>query len=308
MTVLPSAESFDASALTEAKRARDLQISVCIPAKDEASTIAPIIETIARDLMEATPLVDEIVVLDDGSTDATVFTAQSAGARVVAVDNVLPEAGRGSGKGNALWASMYAANGDLLCWVDGDLVDFPATFVTGLLGPLLEDPSVGYVKGCYRRPYKGIPGEGGRVTELLARPVISMLFPHLANIVQPLGGEYAGRRDVLEVIPFVQGWGVELGLLLDIAATFGVGAIAQVDLGTRAHRNRPLSELGPQAAAILAVALRRAGLGSPDRELHELIRFDEDLDAVHVPIEVRERPPICTIPGYQAKFGREASA
>lgn len=300
---ISKAADFDPRALAELKRRSRQSVSVCIPARNEAETIGPIVTTIVADLVDGLGLVDEVLVLDDGSTDGTAFAASAAGARVVAVSSVLPELGPGRGKGNALWASLFAADGDLLCWVDGDLVGFTSSFVTGLLGPLLHDPAIGYVKGCYRRAYQGVAGEGGRVTELLARPVISALFPYLSHVVQPLGGEYAGRREQLEAVPFVEGWGVELGLLIDIAERFGVKTIGQVDLGARRHRNRPLSELGPQAAAILAIALRRAGLGAPDRGVHELVQFDADLEAVPVPIEVRERPPMCTVAAYLAKFG-----
>ena len=149
---------------------------------------------------------------------------------------------------------------------------------------------------------------GGRVTELVARPLISSLFPHLARFVQPLSGEYAGRREILEAVPFVEGWGVEFGLLVDVVEKFGLGATAQVDLGVREHRNRPLEDLGPQATAIVVTALRRAGLAGARTDHAELLRFTEDYEPEAVNVETRERPPVCTVPEYRRKHGRELSA
>ncbi len=163
------------------------------------------------------------------------------------------------------------------------------------------------MKGYYRRPLHGEATGGGRVTELMARPVISALFPHLAAFVQPLAGEYAGRRTLLETVPFVEGWGVEIGLLIDLVANFGIDAIAQVDLDVREHRNRPLEELGPQAMAILVTGLRRAGV-PVDKRLAELVRYDDDQQPERIAVEIRERPPMLTVPAYRAPFGRELSA
>jgi glucosyl-3-phosphoglycerate synthase len=165
------------------------------------------------------------------------------------------------------------------------------------------------VKGFYRRPLHDSPTGGGRVTELMARPVLSYLFPPLTRFVQPLAGEYAARRSILETVPFVEGWGVEIGLLLDVVHRFGIQSVSQVDLGVRAHRNRPLGQLGPQALAILATALSRAGLDACDPPFAaELVRYDEDLALERIPVVVRERPPIVTVPAYRAKLGREATA
>jgi glucosyl-3-phosphoglycerate synthase len=298
---------FEPTDLARAKAEQGASISVCIPARNEESTVGAIVSVIHSELVDRIGLVDEVVVLDDDSTDGTARAAAAAGARVEPVATILPEAGPGSGKGNVLWKSLAVSGGDIVCWVDADLREFGAHFISGLVGPLLTDPAIAFVKGCYDRPLHGAPTGGGRVTELVARPLVSHLFPELARIVQPLGGEYAGRRSVLESVPFVEGWGVELALLVDISRAFGVSSIAQVDLGVREHRNRSLAELAPQAMAILVTALRRAGLEHADTTTEELVRFD-GRTTERVAIELRERPPIVELPAYRAKLGRERSA
>jgi glucosyl-3-phosphoglycerate synthase len=214
---------------------------------------------------------------------------------VVSVGHVLPELGPGEGKGEALYKSVAAAEGDLIVWCDSDIVGFGPHFVVGLLGPLLTRPDVQFVKGFYERPVADAPHGGGRVTELMARPVIAALHPHLSSIVQPLAGEYAGRRSLLERLPFVQGYGVDIGLLVDTADLEGTDVIAQVDLGHRRHRNRPLDELGPQALAVLHTALVRAGW--PGEHAVTLVRPD------HGPVAVAggERPPLVEVPGYRRR-------
>src|SRR6202142_1824676 len=234
--------------------AGDLQVSVCLPARNEEPTIGAIVSEAVR-----LEMVSEVVVLDDGSTDDTAAVARAAGARVVAESSVLPETGPGSGKGNAMWKSLYACTGDIICWVDADLRNFRGEYIERLCAPLLAQPETMFVKAYFTRSFEGAPTRGGRVTELVARPLLSLLFPKLADIVQPLGGEYAARREALEVLPFVEGWGVELGLLVDVVERFGRDAVAQVDLDAREHRNRPLDELGPQALAVMTTAMRRAG-------------------------------------------------
>ncbi|GIU88959.1 MAG: glucosyl-3-phosphoglycerate synthase [Acidimicrobiia bacterium] len=284
--------------LAAAKRAAATTVSVCLPARDEERTIESIVREVAR-----SGLADEIVVVDDGSTDRTAARAAAAGARVVAEAEILPEAGPGTGKGNVLWKSLHACRGDVICWLDADLRNFRAEYVGRLLEPLLRRPDLVFVKAFYERSFEGAPTGGGRVTELVARPLISLLFPKLAGVVQPLGGEYAGRREALEVLPFVQGWGVELALLVDVVERFGHDAVAQVDLGVREHRNRPLGELAPQALAIIVTALRRAGALEADHSLVELLRPTiEDGEEVALEatlVEVRERPPIVTVPAYR---------
>ncbi len=257
---------FTAAQLAVAKQAQGLSVTVALPAKDEATTIGPIIEHIRVELVEEHHLVDELLVIDDNSVDDTAAIARAAGAQVLASSEILPEYGKGSGKGEALWKSLYASSGDLICWCDADIRNYDNRFVLGPLGPLLTNQGVGFAKGFYRRPLRDDGEGGGRTTELMARPLIAALFPHLSGLVQPLSGEFAGRRSLLEQVSFSQGYAVDLALLIDLTAKFGNDILAQVNLGSRIHRNRPLRDLGPQSASILGMALRRAGVESvPDR-------------------------------------------
>jgi glucosyl-3-phosphoglycerate synthase len=297
----------DPEDLLERKRALGTTISLCLPARDEEGTVGHIVGSARRRLVEQVPLLDEIVVMDDGSTDSTGDFAEEEGATVHRVAEVLPNVAAGAGKGNALWRSLAVTSGDVVVWIDADVHNFRPHFVTRLVEPLLASTDVGLVKAYYRRPLHGQPTGGGRVTELMARPVLCALFPHLAGIVQPLSGEYAGRREILEELPFVEGWGVEIGLLIDVAARHGVDAIAQCDLGTREHRNRPLEQLSAQAMAVLVTSLRRAGI-SDDRLGTTLVRFDDEHRRLEVDAHVRELPPMASIPAYRAAFGRELTA
>jgi glucosyl-3-phosphoglycerate synthase len=244
--------------LVTAKEGR--RISVCIPARNEATTVGAVVTTIVGELTEAAgiPLVDEVIVTDDSSSDATAEVAARAGARVV-------EAGAPHGKGQAMRRALDASHGDLVVFVDADVSNFASHFVTGLLGPLLTDDSVTLVKGAYERPLHGNPDGGGRVTELAAKPIIDLLFPSLAVVEQPLAGETAAPRPVLEKCGLADGYAVELALLIDVASRFGIDTVAQVDLGTRVHRNRPLAELRPQATDVLRAALDRAAVVPPDQ-------------------------------------------
>ena len=282
---------FDAAEL--AGRRGDTTVSVCLPARNEADTIGAIVTTIDTELRSAVALVDEIIVVDDHSTDDTAAIAAAAGAKVVAADEVLPDYGVGHGKGEALWKSLYASTGDLVVWCDADVRSFSADFVTGMVGVLLTEPDVAFVKGFYDRPLQGGDG-GGRVTELVARPVLSLLFPELNDIVQPLAGEYGGRRSLLEQLAFVEGYGVDLALMIDIVRTHGPHTIAQVDLGQRLHRNRTLDELGPQALAVLHTALQRADPGLVGSTA-QLVRPGKPT----LELELAQRPPMVTVPDYR---------
>jgi glucosyl-3-phosphoglycerate synthase len=244
-------------ALCEAKG--DQTVSVCIPAHNEAATVGRVVQRLRRYLVDGLRLVDEVLVVDDHSTDDTGLVAAQAGAEVITAADVLPEIAGGGGKGEALWRSLHVSKGDIVLWCDADITDFGTRFIVGLLGPVLTEPGISFVKGFYERPRSGVVG-GGRTTELMARPVIATLFPHLSSIVQPLSGEFGGRRTLLEQLPFVRGYGVDIALLIDVADAVGVDSMAQVDLGTRIHRNRDLDDLGPQSLVVLQAALDRAGV------------------------------------------------
>ena len=277
---------FDVRGLIAAKD--DHIVSVCLPARDEAATVGAIVECVYDELIDGCGLVDEIIVVDDHSTDATAAVAAAAGARVIAAADVLPEHGDGHGKGAAMWKSLAEAEGDVIVWCDADVIGFEPHFVTGLLGPLLTQPGISFVKGYYERPAFGSGDRGGRVTELVARPMLALLFSHLTTVMQPLAGEYAGHRELLERLPFIEGYGVDIALLIDIADRFGTEVIAQADLGTRIHRNRPLDELSPQATAVIQTMLSRAGVSVPLATLYR-----PALEPIE--IEVVERPPLASI-------------
>lgn len=279
-------------------------ISVVLPARDEESTVGDIITTIRRDLIERTPLVDEILVVDSNSTDATAERAREAGARVVAQNDVLPHLPPFTGKGEALWKGLAASKGDIVVYIDSDLRSFGAHYVTGLVGPLLVDAGIHFVKATYERPYVAADGSvqqggGGRVTELVARPLLNMFWPELAGFAQPLGGEYAARRDVLERLPFVTEYGVEFGLLVDLLQLVGLDAMAQVDLGHRTHTHQPMAALGRMAGQIMQTAwsrLERQGrVLASEPPAHTLLQFGLENDVAVVDVAVAERPPLASL-------------
>lgn len=302
-----TAADWPVEALLEAKGAT--RVSVVLPARNERDTVGTIVAAIRRDLVEAIPLVDEIVVIDSRSADDTAAVAAMAGAEVFSQDSVLAHLPRMSGKGEALWKSLAVTTGDVIVFVDADLLDFDSCFVTGLLGPLFHDAGVSYVKGCYDRPFvtgqRRMDGGGGRVTELVARPLINMHWPRLAGVMQPLGGEYAGRRTLLERLPFVTGYGVELGLLLDVLEDSGLDSLAQVDLGTRVHSHQPTEALGLMSSQIMHTAwsrLERHGrllpLSDPSTVLAQFRRVEQAYDIRISDIRVDERPPMLEIAEY----------
>ena len=236
-------------------------VSVVLPALNEEQTVAAVIDTI-HPLLGG--LVDELIVLDSGSTDETAVRATAAGARVISREEAVPGLDPVPGKGEVLWRSVAASTGDLIAFVDSDLINPDPAFVPKLLGPLLMGDGIHLVKGYYRRPLRVSGTEdangGGRVTELVARPLLAALRPELTGVIQPLGGEYAGTRELLSAVPFAPGYGVEIGLLLDTYDRLGLQAIGQVNLGVRKHRNRPLVELGAMSRQIVGTMLNRCGM------------------------------------------------
>jgi glucosyl-3-phosphoglycerate synthase len=306
------AASFSAACLLECKQRSGFTVSVVLPALDEERTVGTIVEVIRQAFVDDLPLVDELVVVDSGSTDRTAPVAAAAGARVVHVDDVLPGLGHVAGKGEALWKSLFVTDGDLLVFLDSDVQGFDPCFVVGLLGPLLTDPTVGYVKGLYDRPLVTVEGlaatGGGRVTELTARPLLNALWPHLSGFVQPLSGEYAGHRRLLERVRFASHYGVELGLLIDLAELAGVEALAQVDLGTRRHPHQTDAALGRMAGQILQTALARCpSLQVPGDELVQFVRSGVTVEPVAWDVGITERPPMRSVPEYRARRGIPAS-
>ncbi len=277
--------------LVAAKGART--VSVVLPALDEEATVAGVIASV-RPLVGS--LVDELVVVDSGSTDRTAEVSLAAGARVVRRSDVLPELEPVPGKGEVLWRSLAATTGDLLVFLDSDLVDPDPEFVPRLLGPMLLETDIHLVKGFYRRPLtsEGASGSGGgRVTELMARPLLSALRPELTGVIQPLGGEYAGTRELLEAVPFASGYGVEIGLLLDAHAIVGLNGIAQVNLGVRPHRNQPLRALGLMARQVLGTALARCGvLPSHAGALTQFVQVAGEWLPDTSGVVVADRPPM----------------
>lgn len=282
--------------LVAAKAGR--RVAVVLPALDEEATVGAIVAAVRQLTTGPDPLVDELVVVDSGSTDRTVELAAAAGARVVLRTAVLPELEPVPGKGEVLWRALAATSADVVCYLDSDLVDFDPGFVPALLGPLLTEPGVHLVKGFYRRPLRLETTQadtgGGRVTELLVRPLLAALRPELAGVVQPLGGEYAGTRELLESLPFAAGYGVEIGLLLDAHTSRGLDALAQVNLGVRKHRNRTLLQLGAMARQILSAVLARCVPGAPDSGavLVQFLLVDHEWLPTPTVTPLGDRPPM----------------
>ncbi len=277
-----------------------------IPARDEEATIGGIVAGIRRELVDELRLVDELVVMDSDSTDSTGELARSAGARVFAVRDVRPDLGRFPGKGEALWKSLFVTTGDLLVFIDADLTHWGTHFVSGLVGPLLADPAVDLVKGFYDRILDDGSGRqsaaGGRVTELVARPLLDLYWPELAAVVQPLAGEWAIRRSAFEAMEVPVGYGVEIAALLDTYARRGLPGLAQVDLGARAHVHQAEHDLGVMAAEILLTAARH-GAPMPASETEPALwQFRRGVDPPwhHRPVPVAARPAAVSVPGYRA--------
>lgn len=305
--------------LREARERAQRTISVCIPARNEAETVGTVVRVLRTALLEEEQLIDEIVVIDGGSEDGTPERAAAEGAAVYREDEILPELGPGSGKGEGLWKSLYVLRGDIVCWIDADIRNIHPRFVYGVVGPLLLDPGISYVKAFYERPVQEEDGQlrpqgGGRVTELVARPLLNLFWPELAGLVQPLSGEYAGRREVLEQIPFFSGYGVELGMLIDIARLHGVNAIAQVDLERRVHRNQDVAALSRMSFGILQAACARLtdeGRMAAGTLSSTLYQFSTELGGYHMQphdIVTTQRPPMVTIERYRQRRQAQGGA
>lgn len=282
--------------LMAAKATTGRTISVVLPALNEQATIESVIDSIMP-LVDT--LVDELIVLDSGSADDTAIRSIAAGARVVSREQAVPEVAPQPGKGEVLWRSLAATTGDIVVFVDSDLIDPDPMFVPKLVGPLLIGEGIHLVKGFYRRPLKANGTEdatgGGRVTELVARPLLTALRPELGTVVQPLGGEYAGSRELLAAVPFAPGYGVEIGLLVDTYDRLGLEAIAQVNLGVRAHRNRPLAELAVMSRQVVATLLSRCGVPDSGVGLTQFFPDGPDFVQLTTPLSMIDRPPMNTL-------------
>lgn len=298
-------------ALVELKQKQGITVSVALPALNEEKTVEHVIKTLKTALMDECPLVDEIVLIDSHSTDHTVEIAQACGVPTYIHQQILTdEVGSHSGKGEALWKSLHVTKGDIVAWVDTDITNIHPRFIYGLIGPLLKYPRLQYVKGFYARPIE-VGGKlqaygGGRVTELVARPLLNLFYPELSGVIQPLSGEYAGRRQALENVPFFSGYGVETGLLIDILSRYGLDSIAQSDLEMRVHHNQPLVNLSKMSFAILQVFLARLEsrygadlLSHANRSMKMVVQEAERFALEIIEIGDIERTPMLNVQGYQ---------
>jgi glucosyl-3-phosphoglycerate synthase len=304
---------WDIKRLVEEKQRQGLSISLCLPTLNEEKTIGQEIVILKAELADRYPLLDEIAVVDSGSKDRTCEIAASFGADVYTAAEQLPECGSYAGKGENLWKALYLLRGDIIVYVDTDIRNIHPRFVYGLVGPLIQDPEVHYVKAFYDRPLaaSGVlrPTGGGRVTEILIRPLFSLFYPELAAILQPLSGEYAGRRSILEQIPFPVGYGVETAMLIDIYERLGLYAFAQTDLDRRVHRNQETIALGRMAFGVLRAfmsRLQRTEMVRLQQELPSIMRQFEVGDGgyhqVEYDIEEAERQPMIEVEAYRQKF------
>lgn len=288
---------WDLDELLEAKRATGTRVSLVVPAVNEAATVGDVVGRIHQAFVRDSDLVDELVVIDGGSTDDTARIAAEAGARVVALADIRPDLGTRVGKGESIWKSQLVTTGDVLAFVDADLTEWDTHFVTGLLGPLLTDPGVALVKGFYERPFRAgaadDPQGGGRATELVARPLLALARPQLGRVVQPLAGEWAVRRLVYETLHVPVGYGVDLAALIDVSDRLGLDAIAQVDLGRRAHSHQSLQDLGPMAVQLTAAVMSRsdARVGEDRVVLHQF----RGLEEIAREVDLSERPPAAEV-------------
>lgn len=304
----------DIQRLIDIKKKKNLTISLCLPTLNEEKTIAKEIIIMKSELMTRNPLLDEIVVIDSGSTDNTVEVAKAFGADVYDADEILPNLENFKGKGENLWKSLFVTKGDIIVYLDADIKNIHHRFVYGLIGPLLLDDNIKYAKAFYDRPIaigknKIRPTGGGRVTELVIRPLFSLFFPELTQIIQPLSGEYAGYREVFEKIPFPIGYGIETSMILDICERWGLDVIAQVDLERRVHRNQNTKALGKMSFVILKTFLNRIKklefIDLKKETFNEMIQYNlvkNEFQPDIFNVDGLERPPMIEISEYRKKF------
>jgi glucosyl-3-phosphoglycerate synthase len=304
---------WDLKEMVKEKEKQNLKISLCIPTLNEERTIGKEVVLFRSELMQRYPLLDEIAVIDSGSEDNTLEVAQSYGSDVYLADDILPHLEQKKGKGENLWKAIYQLDGDIIVYVDADIKNIHPRFVYGLVAPLIYRNEIKYVKAFYDRPLAfshGVrPSGGGRVTEILIRPLFSLMFPDLTAIIQPLSGEYAVRREVLEKIPFPIGYGVETSHLLDVYNRWGLDAFAQTDLDQRVHRNQSTQDLGKMAFGILQTFINRVQAHGIIKEIPELSTIlrqyqakEKDYEQIEYKIIEDERPPMITIKDYQEKY------
>jgi len=305
---------WDIMQLVREKEKQNIKISLCIPTLNEEKTIGKEVVILKSELMTRYPLLDEIAVIDSGSTDQTLAVAKSFGADTYLSSEILPEMGAKQGKGENLWKAIYQLKGDIIVYIDADIKNIHPRFVYGLVAPLVYEPEMKYVKAFYDRPLafsEGTrPSGGGRVTEILVRPLFSLFFPELTAIVQPLSGEYAVRRDVLERISFPIGYGVETSHLLDVYSLYGLEAFGQTDLDQRVHRHQSTRDLGRMAFGILQTFLARLRQqGGEFPELSSTLRqyqaHENEYEEVTYEIPGEERPPMLDVPAYRKLRGME---
>jgi glucosyl-3-phosphoglycerate synthase len=304
----------DLGRLVEEKRKKNLKISLCLPTLNEEKTIAKEVLLMRSELMARYPLLDEILVIDSGSIDKTKEIAEAFGADFHEANDILPHLEKYRGKGENLWKALYIAKGDLIIYLDADIKNIHHRFAYGLIGPLLLYDHIKFTKAFYDRPIaigknKLRPTGGGRVTELVIRPMFSLFFPELTQLMQPLSGEYAGFREIFEKIPFPIGYGVETSMILDIYTQWGLDVIAQVDLDRRVHRNQDTKALGRMSFVILKTFLNRTSklglINMKEDLLNEMIQYNLVKDEIQpqiLNIQGHERPPIIEIPEYREKF------
>jgi len=305
-------KQFNVKKLINIKKRKNLKISLCFPTLNEAQTVGTILKIVERHLYNP-GLIDEVVVIDSESDDGTAEIVKSLGFKVYQHKEILPKYGSYRGKGDALWKSLYVLNGDIVVWCDADIKNFKPRFIYGLIGPLLLEDNISFVKAFYLRPLKidssYMKGEGGRVTEILIRPILNLFYPELSKVLQPISGEYAGRREMLEQIPFYTGYGVEIGMLIDIYEKFGLDTIAQVNVIRRIHRNQPLLALSKMSFGIMQAIFQKL-------KCYRKISVDEGINKIYnqvnrvgyeyviTPIKLVEknRPPISDIEEYKLKM------